>query len=81
MIEAYGSADHVDAFAAAAMAEDLVALAELFTLELKDARCRRVGLAAQAVALAVGEQGQSVAARRGGSAPGASSQAASPGMT
>src|ERR687894_1171471 len=58
MIEAHGAADHVDACAAASVAEDLVALAELLALELEDARSRRIGLAAQPVALAVGDERQ-----------------------
>jgi uncharacterized protein YbjT (DUF2867 family) len=58
MIEAHGAADHVDASAAAPVAQDLVALAELLALELEDARRRRVGLAAQPVALAVGDERQ-----------------------
>src|SRR5918997_3097053 len=58
MVEAHGAADHVDAFAAAAVAQNLVALAELLALELEDARRRRVGLAAQPVALAVGDERQ-----------------------
>ena len=45
-------------FAAASVAQDLVALAELLALELEDARRRRVGLAAQPVALAVGDERQ-----------------------
>src|SRR5918998_5916211 len=58
MIEAHGAADHVDACAAASVAQDLVALAELLALELEDARSRRIGLAAQPVALAVGDERQ-----------------------
>ena len=46
MIEAHGAADHVDAFAAASVAQNLVALAELLALELEDARRRRVALTA-----------------------------------
>src|SRR5687767_3655568 len=65
MIEAHGAADHVDALAAASVAQDLVALAELLALELEDARRRHVGLAAQQVALAVGHERQLV----GGQAP------------
>src|SRR5687767_15832435 len=53
MVEAHGAADHVDALAAASVAQDLVALAELLALELEDARRRRAGLAAQPVALAM----------------------------
>ena len=58
MVEAHGSADHVDALSTASVAQDLVALAELLALELEDARGRRVGLAAQPVALAVGDERQ-----------------------
>src|SRR5918995_2503385 len=60
MVEAHGAADHVDAFAAASVAQDLVAFAELLTLalELEDARRGRIGLAAQPVALAVGDERQ-----------------------
>src|SRR5688572_27529104 len=58
MVEAHGAADHVDAFAAASVAQDLVALAELLALEIEDARRRRVRLAAQPVALAVGHERQ-----------------------
>src|SRR5918992_634500 len=58
MIEANGAADHVDCFAAASVAQDLVALAELLALELINARRRRIGLAAQPVALAVGHERQ-----------------------
>ena len=58
MIEAHGSADHVDALATASVAQDLVTLAELFALELEDAGRRGVGLAAQPVALAVGDERQ-----------------------
>src|ERR687895_252495 len=58
MIEAHRAADHVDASAAASVAQDLVALAELLALELEDALRRRVGLAAQPVALAVGDERQ-----------------------
>src|SRR5918992_3512925 len=58
MIEATGAADHVDASAAASVAQDLVAFAELLALELEDARRRRIGLAAQPVALAVGDERQ-----------------------
>ena len=60
MVEAHGAADHVDALAAASVAQDLVALAELLALELEDARRRRVRLAAQPVALAVGHERQLV---------------------
>src|SRR5918995_94573 len=60
MIEAHGAADHVDAFAAASVAQDLVAFAELLALalELEDARRWRTGLAAQPVALAMGHERQ-----------------------
>src|ERR671911_115807 len=60
MIEAHGAADHVDAFAAASVAQDLVAFAELLALalELEDARGWRIGLAAQPVALAMGDERQ-----------------------
>src|ERR687893_2201109 len=58
MIEAHGAANHFDACAAASVAQDLVALAELLALELEDARSRRIGLAAQPVALAVGDERQ-----------------------
>src|SRR5687767_5645447 len=58
MVEAHGAADHVDALAAASVAQDLVALAELLALELEDAWRRRVGLASQPVALAVGHECQ-----------------------
>src|ERR687894_834677 len=58
MIEAHGAADHVDACAAASVAQDLVALAELLALEFEDVRSRRIGLAAQPVALAVGDERQ-----------------------
>src|ERR687894_2497816 len=58
MIEAHGTADHVDACAAASVAQDLVALAELLALELVNARRRRIGLAAQPVTLPVGDERQ-----------------------
>src|ERR687895_1678541 len=58
MIEAHGAADHVDCFAAASVAQDLVALAELLALELVDARRRPIGLAAQPVTLPVGDERQ-----------------------
>src|SRR5687767_14159897 len=60
MGEAHGAADHVDSLAAASVAQDFVALAELLALalELEDARRRRVRLAAQPVALAVGHERQ-----------------------
>src|SRR5688572_16286884 len=58
MVEAHGAADHVDVAASASVAQDLVALAELLALELEDARRRRVRLAAQPVALAVGHERQ-----------------------
>src|SRR5687768_6198681 len=58
MIEAYGAADHVDAFAAPSVVQNLVALAELLALELVDARRRRSGLTAQPVAFAVGDKRQ-----------------------
>src|SRR5918992_730174 len=60
MIEAHGAADHVDCFAAASVAQDLVALAELLALalELVDARRRHIGLAAQPVTLPVGDECQ-----------------------
>src|SRR5687767_12172261 len=60
MVEAHGAADHVDVLAAASVAQDLVALAELLALEFEDARRRRVRLAAQPVALAVGHERQLV---------------------
>src|SRR5688500_6563045 len=77
MVEAHGAADHVDALAAASVAKDLVALAELLALELEDARRRRPGLAAQAVALAVGHErqlarGQTLRLGLGGLEPAAS---------
>src|SRR5829696_4488970 len=58
MVKAHGAADHVDAVAAASVAQNLVAVAELLALELEDARRRRIGLAAQPVALAVGDERQ-----------------------
>src|SRR5687768_15365609 len=58
MVEAHGAADHVDARAAASVAQDLVVLAELLALQLEDAGRRRVGLAAQPVALPVGDERQ-----------------------
>src|SRR5918998_4633856 len=58
MVEAHRATDHVDRLAAASVAQDLVALAELLALELEDARRRRVGLAAQPVTLAVGDERQ-----------------------
>src|SRR5918999_291188 len=58
MIETHGAADHVDCFAAASVAQDLVALAELLALELVDARRRPIGLAAQPVTLPVGDERQ-----------------------
>src|SRR5688572_4819560 len=68
MVEAHGAADHVDALAAASVAQDLVTLAELLALalELEDARRRRVGLAAQAVALAVGDERKLACAQAAG---------------
>ena len=47
-------------------AQDLVALAELLALELEDARRRRVGLAAQPVALPWGTSASPLVARRRG---------------
>src|SRR5829696_1268327 len=58
MVKAHGAADHVYAPAAASVAQNLVAVAELLALELEDARRRRIGLAAQPVALAVGDERQ-----------------------
>src|ERR671910_3395638 len=58
MVEAHGAADHVYALAAASVAQNLIAVAELLELELEDARRRRIGLAAQPVALAVGDERQ-----------------------
>src|SRR5918997_941734 len=60
MIEAHGAADHVDALAAASVAQDLVTLAELLALEVVDARRRHLWLAAQPVPLAVGDERQLV---------------------
>ena len=56
VVEAHGAADQRRRRTAAAVAQDLVALADLLALELEDAGRGNAGLAAQHVALAVGDE-------------------------
>ena len=56
VIEAHRAADQRGRRAALAVAEDLVALADLLAVEFQDVRRGRAGLAAQDVALAVRDE-------------------------
>ena len=58
VVEAHGSADQRRRNSSAAMAKDLVSVADLLTLEIEDPRCARPALAPQRVPFTVGDEGE-----------------------
>lgn len=66
MVETNGSADQHGARAAPAMAEDLIAVADLLTLELENSGRGSSGLAAQHVPLAVRHEAEIAGLQHGG---------------
>lgn len=74
MVEADGAADEEGARAAAAVAEELVAVADPLEREVEDRRCRRARLAAQEMPFPWGTSVSSPARSHSVSPPSVSSQ-------